>query len=341
MDKVLVLDAGHSLITPGKITTTGVHEWQLNNAVCNYIAEYLNGYNIEIVRSDDITGSVDIPLATRLAKAKSLTPILCLSVHHNAGKGTGIEAYVRDKGARADSIEIASLMASKVSANTGLRNRGKKASAFYMCTVCNFPTVLFEGGFMDTDSNIAIITSESGQRAYAKGVADAIIEYFGLVKNNVTVPINTNVQTACVPQMENSVSYQVKITADVLNVRSGAGADCKINTTVKKGEVYTIVAESNGWGKLKSGAGWISLFYTSNVSSTPVTPKSIYPCHAVSTGNNVNVRKGPGTNYGKIAGYPQVDKGNEFTVYGLVNGWYKVNVAGYDGYIIQDYVKLG
>lgn len=56
--------------------------------------------------------------------------------------------------------------------------------------------------------------------------------------------------------------YRVKINTAVLNVRSGAGTGYKINTTVKRGEVYTILAESNGWGKLKSGVGWIKLSYT-------------------------------------------------------------------------------
>ena len=59
--------------------------------------------------------------------------------------------------------------------------------------------------------------------------------------------------------------YKIKITANVLNVRSGAGTGYKVVTTVKKGEVYTIVEEKNGWGKLKSGAGWISLSYTKKV----------------------------------------------------------------------------
>lgn len=60
-------------------------------------------------------------------------------------------------------------------------------------------------------------------------------------------------------------SYKVKVTASVLNVRKGAGTKYGIATTVKKGEVYTIVGESNGWGKLKSGVGWISLAYTQKV----------------------------------------------------------------------------
>lgn len=29
---------------------------------------------------------------------------------------------------------------------------------------------------------------------------------------------------------------------------------------------YTIVEEKNGWGRLKSGAGWISLSYTKKAS---------------------------------------------------------------------------
>lgn len=56
--------------------------------------------------------------------------------------------------------------------------------------------------------------------------------------------------------------YTVKVTADSLNVRTGPGTNYSVATTIKKGEVYTIVDEKSGWGKLKSGAGWISLQYT-------------------------------------------------------------------------------
>lgn len=60
-------------------------------------------------------------------------------------------------------------------------------------------------------------------------------------------------------------SYKVKVTASVLNVRDGAGTGYKVNTQVKQGEVYTIVEEKNGWGKLKSGAGWIYLSYVKRI----------------------------------------------------------------------------
>ena len=56
--------------------------------------------------------------------------------------------------------------------------------------------------------------------------------------------------------------YIVIIDTDVLNVRTGAGTSYPIATTVKKGQAFTIVEVKDGWGKLKSGAGWISLEYT-------------------------------------------------------------------------------
>lgn len=59
-----------------------------------------------------------------------------------------------------------------------------------------------------------------------------------------------------------SVGYLVKVATDSLNVRKGPGVGYKITTVIKRNEVYTIVDEYNGWGKLKSGAGWINLGYT-------------------------------------------------------------------------------
>ena len=64
---------------------------------------------------------------------------------------------------------------------------------------------------------------------------------------------------------QTKLPYLVRITADSLNVRKGAGTNQPIVTSVKKGEVFTIVEVRNGWGKLKSGAGWISLAYTEKV----------------------------------------------------------------------------
>lgn len=62
------------------------------------------------------------------------------------------------------------------------------------------------------------------------------------------------------------VNYIVRITAQSgLNVRSGPGTNYGVVMTLAYGGGYTIVEEQNGWGKLKSGAGWICLKYTERV----------------------------------------------------------------------------
>ena len=60
-------------------------------------------------------------------------------------------------------------------------------------------------------------------------------------------------------------TYKVKITASKLNVRSSPNVNSAIVTQVKVGEVYTIIEEREGWGRLKSGAGWIALEYTKRI----------------------------------------------------------------------------
>lgn len=63
--------------------------------------------------------------------------------------------------------------------------------------------------------------------------------------------------------------YLVKVSISDLNIRKGPGTNYARTKYIPKG-VYTIVEESDGkgatkWGKLKSGAGWISLDFVKRV----------------------------------------------------------------------------
>lgn len=67
------------------------------------------------------------------------------------------------------------------------------------------------------------------------------------------------------PEEESNVPYTVKVTSAALNVRSGPSVNYGITMCIRDKGIYTIVTESNGWGKLKSGAGWINLDYTKKI----------------------------------------------------------------------------
>ena len=175
---------------------------------------------------------------------------------------------------------------------------------------------------------------------YAKGIAtnhSDVMHWFKYhnktmndFRNDVRKVLNggsVSTSTPSTPSVStgNSTGYTVTITASVLNVRRGASTKYPVTTTVKKGEVYTIVEESNGWGKLKSGAGWISLAYTSKGStqSTPVAPscdreEKRYTEHGtckIVTPSGINFRDKPCTCHGVKQGAYEY---NETVRYDLV-----------------------
>lgn len=319
-NKLLVLDAGHGLKTSGKQTMNGsrgiVKEWTMNDSVVRKITSILSGYNVTIKRTDDPSGATDISLTERVKRCNSYKPDLFVSIHHNAGGGTGTEVYWHTKGTAEDK-KVASIVAPKLASQCGMKNRGVKTAEFTVLT-CNATAILIEGGFMDTASDYEIITSENGQQKYAQAVADSIIEYLGLTKvassqpstntsssqgfkvgdkvkvkttathyatgqvmasfvkgstyevtkvdgnklllSNISSWVwNYDVEKVGSTQSSTSTSFLVKITCNELNIRQSDSFDSKVVGVVRKNEVYTIVQESNGLGKLKSGAGWISM----------------------------------------------------------------------------------
>ena len=183
-NKILVLDAGHGIKTPGKQTLASLgtvyKEWTLNNAVCNKIQKILANYNVTIYRTDDQSGATDVSLAARVSKTNSYNPDLFVSIHHNAGGGTGTEVYYHTRGTSEDK-KVAGIIAPKLASKVGLRNRGVKNAEFTVLTT-KATAVLVEGGFMDTKNDYQIIISDKGQQAYAEAVAEAVIEYLGLTK---------------------------------------------------------------------------------------------------------------------------------------------------------------
>lgn len=149
----------------------------------------------------------------------------------------------------------------------------------------------------------------------------AIEKYFiPLVKdyiNGTTSNIPTQIPTTV------SGNYVVKVTSDTLNVRKGPGVSYGVCGELGRGEAYTIVQTQNGWGKLKSGVGWINLSYTQKVSNSTTASATVSTSQYLVkvTANNLNVRKGPGASYDISA---TVKKGDVFTITETKNGWGKL-----------------
>lgn len=75
---------------------------------------------------------------------------------------------------------------------------------------------------------------------------------------------------AIYPNVDTFKSYMVRVSISDLHIRKGPGTDYAKTGKFTGVGTFTIIAESDGkgaakWGKLKSGAGWISLDYASKI----------------------------------------------------------------------------
>ena len=250
--------------------------------------------------------------------------------------GTGTEVYWHTKGTAEDK-KVANILAPKLASKCGMRNRGVKQASFAVLG-CKPTAILVEGGFMDTVADYEIITSDKGQQAYAEAVAESIIEYLGLKKVATSQPSQPQASTPSTPS-SSSVSFTVKVKVDSLNIRKEASFDSAVVGVVKKGEVYTIVEEKNGLGRLKSNAGWISMgaSYVEKTgtvaSSSTSSTSSEYKVKIVNC-TTLNVRKGAGTNYAVTT---TVKAGEVYTIVGETNGWLKLKSGA--GYISKTYTQ--
>lgn len=265
MTKIIALDAGHGLKTAGKRTPDGIREWELNDKVRDLVVKFLKDYDVKIIHTDNDEGKTDETLSYRLKKYLNAGVDTFVSIHHNAYTGkwnnaTGVEIYT-DKNPTSEDKALAQAIYKRLPKYTGLKGRGIKQEDWYVINQDRIPAVLVEGGFMDSKIDYPVITSTEGQEAYAKAVAEGLIEFLGLKKKKVSTTT--------------SKAFLIKVTnvskGDVLNIREKPDPNSRITKKLAYNDPnkYTIIQTkkvgTETWGKLKSGAGWINLYYTRRV----------------------------------------------------------------------------
>ena len=268
---LVAIDAGHGSNTAGKRTPDGYREHWINVASAAFCEAALKRCGIGTLRVawDDGNAKDDEDLALsarqKLIKANKCT--LSVSFHANAyGSGwndaNGVETLISDK-SPGDSLKLAKLVQNYLIQGTPQKSRGIKTQSLAMCNCATMATkasILVEIGFMTNLKEADLMKTDRFCKEQAEEAAHGICDYLGI---KYVAPSGSAIQEI-VEEVKDAPksSYLVKINTDVLNVRAGAGTQYPKTTQVKRGQVYTIVDELDGWGKLKSGAGWIKLSYT-------------------------------------------------------------------------------
>ena len=160
-------------------------------------------------------------------------------------------------------------------ASVGFSNRGVKKEYFAVISFAKnkgVSSALVEVCFISNQNDMNLYRNKFEQvcNAMVSGIADG----FGLqknpgVKNQETKPVDKPSPTP--PPTTGFKPYVVKVVNTAIYVLDEPSPDANIVRTVYKGNSYTIVDAKNGYGKLKSGSGWINLSYTSPVAIAPKT----------------------------------------------------------------------
>lgn len=164
------------------------------------------------------------------------------------------------------------------------------------------------------------------------------------------------------------------VTANILNLRAAPNTSSKIISQLTKDSELKVISSSAGWYKvtISGKTGWVSENYvaekssvnkkvnnldngknSTNISTNISTNnsggnnshvvnasdinKNNSIQEAIITGNNVNVRKGPGTNNNVIK---QVNKGQRGTILDKSGEWFKVKFKDMTGWVSGTYVSI-
>ena len=148
--------------------------------------------------------------------------------------------------------------------------------------------------------------------------------------------------TPSAPKEENknfpATPFSVQVLVSDLNIRKEPKMGNNVVGQTGKG-VFTITAVTDGWGKLKSGAGYIYLENSKyvtikgSVTSAPAT-KADSSFKVKVTASALNVRKGVGTGYGIST---VVHKNEVYTIVETQGNWGKLKSGA--GWICLDYTK--
>lgn len=250
------IDAGHGGSDPGAVKY--IVERDVNLVMALACRDYLNANGVS-TKMSRTSNSTDTSIGSMAREANNWGADVVVSIHNNAGGGDGFEVYHTVGGGigktLAQNIEAE---VKKIGQNSrGLKTRRDTDGTDYygMIRLTNAPAVICEGVFVDNATDVQIADTEAEQKAFGYAYARGILKTLGIADKGYEIGASGSATTG---------GFKVKVSIEDLYIRKGPGTGYGKKGFIKPG-VYTIVEMRSGWGRLKSGAGWIYLAYATRI----------------------------------------------------------------------------
>ncbi|MED4080091.1 N-acetylmuramoyl-L-alanine amidase [Halalkalibacterium halodurans] len=177
----IFIDPGHGGSDPGAVAN-GLREKDLTLAIAKALKKYLEqfeGIDVRLSREDDRF----LSLAERTRLANEWGADIFISIHINAGGGTGFETFVFTN-ASSKSVAYQNVIHEEIMKVMGVTDRGKKRANFAVLRTSRMPAILTENLFIDRASDAAKLKDPTFISYVAKGHGEGIVKVFGLKRKS-------------------------------------------------------------------------------------------------------------------------------------------------------------
>ena len=207
-NKIICLDAGHGGNDPGA-SANGMRESDIALDVTTRLGERLMRAGLTVLLSRPADTNPGINARWQLANKQQADYFV--SIHVNAGRGTGAETfYFRDSSERSCRSEgFAHYVNNQYADTMGLHNRGVKPDtqahrgAIGVLRHTHMPAILLELAFIDSPANNPDVNILRNRRDEMVDVlADAMLDYFDIEDEREELPLESSPSIAPVLTMD-------------------------------------------------------------------------------------------------------------------------------------------
>ncbi|MQR94339.1 N-acetylmuramoyl-L-alanine amidase family protein [Fictibacillus phosphorivorans] len=204
----IFIDPGHGGTDPGGVgnnLTEKALTLKIGIRIRDILLAEYNNVSILLSRTSDVTKS----LTERTDAANAWGADFFLSIHINAGGGTGYEDYIYP-GSTAPTTTYQDYLHAEILKVVNFSDRGQKTANFHVLRESNMPALLTENGFIDNVNDANKLKTTSFIESIARGHVNGIVKCFNLPKKATYHTVVSGDTVYALSQQYGSTVEQIK-----------------------------------------------------------------------------------------------------------------------------------
>lgn len=181
-EQLVVIDAGHGGMDPGKVGVNGALEKELNLIIARKVQVLLEeqGITVAMTREDE-NGLADTKvedLKARVALINKKKPVLAVSIHQNSyqdGSIHGAQVFYFTHSEEGEAVAKA-MQEALLGVDSENKRQAKANDTYYMLKKTEVPVIIVECGFLSNQEEADKLVTDEYQTKLAEVISEGIIK---------------------------------------------------------------------------------------------------------------------------------------------------------------------